>query len=242
MILYPAIDLRGGRVVRLREGDPQQQTIFSDDPIATAKHWIEQGAQWLHVVNLDGAFGEDSPNFQIALAISHLGVPVQFGGGVRTLEQIDLALRGGIQRIVLGTMAVQQPQIVIEAVNRYGSEAICVGLDAREGRIATHGWQTTSDHTPIELGRAMAQHGVHHVLFTDVSRDGKLQGVNVEATVQLAKATGLKVIASGGIRDLDDLRALQASRVVAGAVIGMALYTGAFTLPQALSATQSSAS
>lgn len=242
MILYPAIDLRGGRVVRLREGDPQQQTVFSDDPIATAQRWIAQGAQWLHVVNLDGAFGQDSPNFQIALAISRLGVPIQFGGGVRTLDQITLARRSGIQRVVLGTVAVQQPEIVIEAVRQHGSEAICVGLDARDGQIATHGWQVTSHHTPAALGRTMAQHGVRHVLFTDVARDGKLQGVNVEATVALARATGLAVIASGGIRDLDDLRALQASGAVAGAVIGMALYTGAFTLSQALDVLRQQAS
>ncbi|MFQ3645883.1 MAG: 1-(5-phosphoribosyl)-5-[(5-phosphoribosylamino)methylideneamino]imidazole-4-carboxamide isomerase [Anaerolineae bacterium] len=236
MILYPAIDLRHGRVVRLREGDPNQQTVFSDDPLATAQRWINQGAQWLHIVNLDGAFGQDSPNFQIALEISRLGVPVQFGGGIRTLEQIELALTGGIARVVLGTIAVQQPQIVIDAVQRYGPDAICVGLDARDGLITTHGWQVKSDLAPAELGREMARHGVRHVLFTDVSRDGKLQGVNVEATVELAQQTGLDVIASGGVNKLEDIRHLSASGVVGGVVIGMALYTGAFTLLEALQA------
>lgn len=239
MILYPAIDLRQGRVVRLREGDPNQQTVFSDNPLATAQHWIDQGAEWLHIVNLDGAFGEASPNFQLALEISRLGVPVQFGGGIRTLEQIELALTSGMARVVLGTIAVQQPQIVIDAVKRYGSDAICVGLDARDGRIATHGWQLTSDHTPISMGREMAQHGVRHVLFTDVSRDGRLEGVNVEATVELAQQTGLHVIASGGVNQLEDIRRLSASGVVDGVVIGMALYTGAFTLTDALRTVQS---
>lgn len=239
MILYPAIDLRHGRVVRLREGDPDQQTVFSDDPIATAQHWINQGAKWLHIVNLDGAFGQNSPNFQIALEISRLGVPVQFGGGIRTPDQIELALTSGIARVVLGTIAVQQPQIVIEAVQRYGTDAICVGLDARDGRITTHGWQVKSDLTPAELGHEMARHGVRHVLFTDVSRDGKLQGVNVEATVELAQQTGLDVIASGGVNKLDDLHHLSASGVVGGVVIGMALYTGAFTLTEALKVVQS---
>jgi phosphoribosylformimino-5-aminoimidazole carboxamide ribotide isomerase len=238
MLIYPAIDLRNGHVVRLREGDPNQQTTFSDDPITTARRWIDQGAEWLHVVNLDGAFGADSPNLKIAFDLCKLGVPVQFGGGIRTLDHIKQALEGGISRVVLGTAAVQHPELVLEALARWGEEAICVGLDARSGRITTHGWQVTSELTPIELGQTMARSGIRHVLFTDVSRDGKLQGINAEATIHLAQQTGLQVIASGGISNLSEIQALKASGVVAGVVVGMALYTGVFTLAEALSAAQ----
>jgi len=238
MLVYPAVDLRNGHVVRLREGDPNQQTIFSDDPITTAQRWIDQGAEWLHVVNLDGAFGDDSPNLQIAFDLCKLGVPVQFGGGIRSLDHVKQALEGGISRVVLGTAAVQQPELVFEALERWGAEAICVSLDARSGRIATHGWQVTSELTPIELGQTMARGGLRHVLFTDVSRDGKLQGINLDATIQLAQQTGLQVIASGGVSHLHEIRALGASGAVAGVIVGMALYTGVFTLAEALSAAQ----
>jgi phosphoribosylformimino-5-aminoimidazole carboxamide ribotide isomerase len=234
MIIYPAIDIRGGRVVRLKEGDPARQTVFGDDPLATARLWMEAGAAWIHMVNLDGAFSEANDNLRIVEAVARLGVRVQFGGGLRQMDDLARAFEAGVSRVVLGTAAVQQPVMVAQAVEQWGAERVCVGLDARDGRIATHGWQQVADLTPVELGRQMAALGVRHALYTDVSRDGGLQGVNVGGTVRLAQATGLQVIASGGVRALDDIRALAATGMVAGAIIGMALYEKRFTLQEAL--------
>ncbi|MBL8153511.1 MAG: 1-(5-phosphoribosyl)-5-[(5-phosphoribosylamino)methylideneamino]imidazole-4-carboxamide isomerase [Anaerolineae bacterium] len=236
MIIYPAIDLRGGQVVRLKEGDPSRQTIFSDDPLATARAWIDQGAAWIHMVNLDGAFASANQNGLVLEAVARLGTPVQFGGGLRSLPDIDEAIQRGASRVVLGTAAVQNPDLVRDVVAQYGTERVCVALDARDGKVATHGWQQTAELTPLELGRQMAALGVRHALYTDVSRDGGLQGVNIAATVELAEATGLQVIASGGVSTLDDIRALAASGKVAGAVIGMALYEKRFSLRDAATA------
>lgn len=236
MIIYPAIDLRGGQVVRLKEGDPHRQTVFSDDPLATARAWIDQGAAWIHMVNLDGAFASANHNGLVLEAVARLGIPVQFGGGLRTLPDIAEAIQRGASRVVLGTAAVQNPALVADALARYGAERVCVALDARDGKVATHGWQQTADLTPVELGGQMAALGVRHALYTDVSRDGGLQGVNIAATVELAQATALQVIASGGVSTLDEVRALAASGEVAGAVIGMALYEKRFSLRDAAAA------
>lgn len=234
MIIYPAIDLRGGRVVRLKEGDPNRQTVFSDDPVATAQRWIDEGAAWLHMVNLDGAFADQNANGLILEQVARLGVPVQFGGGLRRIEDMQRAIDQGASRLVLGTVAVQQPDVVMEAVGRWGAARICVGLDARDGKVTTHGWQTVADVTPAELGKAMAAQGVRHALYTDVSRDGALTGVNVESTADVARQTGLQVIASGGVGSLDDIRQLVGTGVVAGAIIGMALYEGRVQLREAI--------
>jgi phosphoribosylformimino-5-aminoimidazole carboxamide ribotide isomerase len=234
MIIYPAIDMRGGRVVRLKEGDPARQTVFSDDPLMVARLWMDAGAAWIHMVNLDGAFSEANDHLRIVEAVARLGVRVQFGGGLRQMDDLARAFEAGVSRAVLGTAAVQQPAMVAQAVEQWGAERICVGLDARDGRIATHGWQQVADLTPVELGRQMAALGVRHALYTDVSRDGGLQGVNVGGTVRLAQATGLQVIASGGVRALDDIRALAATGIVAGAIVGMALYEKRFTLQEAI--------
>jgi phosphoribosylformimino-5-aminoimidazole carboxamide ribotide isomerase len=236
MIIYPAVDLRGGRVVRLREGDPERQTVFSDNPVEMAQRWIGEGASWLHVVNLDGAFAAANDNESILRQIAALGIPVQFGGGLRSLADIERALAAGASRVVLGTAAVSNPDLVTEAIRQHGSDAICVGLDARDGKVTTHGWTAVSDVTPTELGRAMAARGVIHALYTDVSRDGGLSGGNIAGTITLAQDTKLSVIASGGVSSLDDIRALAHSGVVAGAIIGMALYAGRLTLADALQA------
>lgn len=240
MQIYPAIDLRGGRVVRLKEGDPNRQTVFSDNPLDTARRWIDEGATWLHVVNLDGAFAEANSNGDILEQLARLGVQVQFGGGLRRMSDIEDALARGAARVVLGTVAVEQPELVAESVTRWGAERVCVALDARDGRVATHGWQQASDLTPIDAGRQLARLGARHALYTDVSRDGGLAGVNVEATVALARETGLSVIASGGVSSLAEIEQLAASGVVAGAVIGMALYEARLTLPDALAAAEAS--
>jgi phosphoribosylformimino-5-aminoimidazole carboxamide ribotide isomerase len=241
MIIYPAIDLRGGRVVRLNEGRLDRETVFSDDPVAMAQRWIDEGAAWIHMVNLDGAFAEANGNGAILEKAAALGVPIQFGGGLRTLDDIDLAIARGASRVVLGTIAVQNPALVEAALTTHGAERVCVALDARDGKITTHGWQTVTDVTPVDLGRAMRKRGVQHALFTDVTRDGGLGGANLESTITLGRETGLQVIASGGVAGLDEIRSLAASGFVAGAVIGMALYRGQLALADALRVAQEGA-
>lgn len=236
MIIYPAIDVRGGKVVRLREGDPAQQTIFSDDPISTAQRWIDQGAQWIHMVNLDGAFANANDNLRVLDSVAKLSIKVQFGGGLRTTDDMQRAINAGASRIVLGTVAIQNPELVTAAIEKYGTDRVCVGLDARDGKVTTHGWSQVSEITPIELGQLMRDRGVIHALFTDVSRDGALSGSAVDATIRLGQETGLQVIASGGIASIDEIRRLATSGTVAGAVIGMALYQGTISLSDALAA------
>ncbi len=239
MIIYPAIDLRGGKVVRLREGDPLRQSVFSDDPLATAQTWIDQGAEWIHMVNLDGAFADANENLPILEAVAKLGVKLQFGGGLRDMEALRHAHEAGARRMVIGTIAAQDPAAAAEAIARFGAEAICVALDAKAGRVATHGWTEISAHTPAQLGRQLRDLGAIHALYTDVLRDGALSGVNVEATVELARETGLEVIASGGVSQLSEIQALSRGGEVAGAIIGMALYQNKISLAEALSAARS---
>ena len=242
--LFPAIDLRHGRCVRLRQGDPDAETVYSDDPVAVARHWVAQGAAWLHVVNLDGAFaGQVEAADGLPVNLQRLrdirqavDVPIQFGGGLRTLEDIALVLELGATRVVLGTVAVTNPDLVREALARFGAERIVVGLDARDGRVATHGWLEVSDVTVEALGHAMAQAGVRRAVYTDIRRDGMLTGVDAEGAARLAEATGLRIIASGGVADLEDIRRLLAvaHRGVEGVIVGQALYTGRLDLHAAL--------
>lgn len=221
-------------MVRLKEGDPDRQTVFSDEPLATARQWIEQGATWLHMINLDGAFASVNNNGLILEAVASLGINVQFGGGLRQIPDIEQAVERGATRVVLGTVAVQNPQVVAEAVQRWGSERVCVALDARDGKVTTHGWRQGANLTPVELGLQMVDYGVRHVLYTDVSRDGGLQGVNITATVSLARETGLQVIASGGVSSMTDIESLSMGGEVTGVVIGMALYEGRIRLNEAI--------
>ena len=271
MIIYPAIDLRQGRCVRLRQGDPNAETVFGEDPAAMARHWVAQGAQWLHVVNLDGALGATQSQLNALhrpanILIQHPGMPgpetpaaelrrelpinlqrlrairaavdkpIQFGGGLRTLEDIQLALELGADRVVLGTVAISDPNLVTEALHRWGAERIVVGIDAREGKVATHGWQETSSVDAVELGHRMAALGVTRVVYTDISRDGMLSGVNVDATVRFGDVTGLRVIASGGVAGLHDIEVLKAHEHynVEGAIVGQAIYTGQLALGEAI--------
>lgn len=242
MIIYPAIDLREGRCVRLRHGDPSQETVFSDDPTEIAGRWTAAGTEWLHVVNLDGAFesrlgGKHSPNIDALRSILHATeIGIQFGGGIRSLDDMELLLELGVDRLVLGTSAVNKPRLVRDAVREFGAEQIVVGIDAREGRVATHGWTKTSGLTPAEFGRRMKEAGIVRVLYTDILRDGTLEGVNAEETANLAISTGLLVIASGGVASLKDLEtlAIHESSGVEGVIIGKALYTGAVDLAEAL--------
>jgi len=240
VIVYPAIDMRGGRCVRLRQGDFAAETVFADDPADAARRWVDEGAAWLHVVNLDGALGEvgaDSPNLAALERILRVvPAPVQFGGGVRSLEDVARLLGLGVARVILGTVAVRQPEVVAEAVAQHGAERVAVGIDARDGRVTVQGWTEAAETTAPELAARMAALGVRHAIYTDVGRDGMLVGVNVEGTVGLARASGLQVIASGGVASLDDVRALKAreDEGIAGVIIGMALYREAIRLPEAL--------
>jgi phosphoribosylformimino-5-aminoimidazole carboxamide ribotide isomerase len=236
LIIYPAIDLRGGKVVRLRQGDPSQQTVYSDNPLEIADRWIAAGAEWLHVVNLDGTFADtsDNENQRIIGLLAKRGIPVQFGGGLRTLDDIERAFAKGISRVVLGTIAIENPDIAQAVIEQYGPEAVSVGLDARNGKVTTRGWQQTTDVSPAELGARFISFGARHALYTDVSRDGELRGVNVTATVDLAKQTGLQVIASGGVTSYEDIVALRDSHIVAGAILGTALYEGLIDLAEAI--------
>jgi phosphoribosylformimino-5-aminoimidazole carboxamide ribotide isomerase len=228
--VFPAIDLRGGQVVRLKEGDPGRQTTYSADPGATARRWLELGARWLHVVNLDGAFGEGDDLNRGALAsvlaeASLKGGSVQFGGGLRSLEAARQALSLGVGRVVLGTLAVEQPGILAQLLAEFGPERIAAGLDAREGRVAVHGWQVDSGEPVLEAAQQMADLGVQWVIFTDIARDGMQRGINLEATRALADATKLKVIASGGAARLEEIEAVR-SAGLAGVIVGKALYDG----------------
>ena len=240
MIVYPAVDLRGGKVVRLKEGDPDRQTVFSEDPVAVVKDWVKAGANWVHMVNLDGAFNVSNDNSRILESVAELNIKIQFGGGLRSIKDVRNALDSGADRVVLGTAAVENPDMAAEAVERFGADAICVALDAREGKIATHGWQKITDLTPIEFGRELENRGVVHALYTDVHRDGNLSGVNVHDTIALGRETGLKVIASGGVSAMTEIHQLARSQVVAGVVIGMALYEERLSLAEALLAARES--
>ncbi len=238
MIIYPAIDLRGGRVVRLKEGLLERETVFSDDPYATAQTWVSQGAQWIHVVNLDGAFAKANDNGVILERVASLGVKIQFGGGLRTLDDVKRATDSGATRVVIGTAAVENPAFLRDVLALLDVERVCVALDAKDGQIATHAWQQTSALTPEVFGREIAAMGIKHALYTDVRRDGGLAGVNIADTVALGRSTGLQVIASGGVSNVDEITQLTQSGAVAGAVIGMALYEGKLTLEAALRAAE----
>jgi phosphoribosylformimino-5-aminoimidazole carboxamide ribotide isomerase len=233
--IYPAIDLRYGKVVRLKYGDPDQQTTFGDDPAAMGQRWLDAGATWLHVVNLDGAFDEaGSANWDALPHIVALGANVQFGGGIRTIDDIERALSLGATRVILGTVAVENPELVGEAIGRYGSGSIAVGIDARDGIAKTRGWQTDGGLSASELGLQMAALGVTTIIHTDISRDGVLTGVNWQASQQLAAATGIEVIASGGVASLEDVEACFSAENISGVITGRAIYDNRLDLGAAL--------
>jgi phosphoribosylformimino-5-aminoimidazole carboxamide ribotide isomerase len=235
--IFPAIDLRRGQVVRLQLGDPNRQTVFGNDPVETAKRWLDAGARWIHVVNLDGAFAEDGRANWLALEkLGRLGAQVQFGGGLRSLDDMGKAMDYGVSRAILGTAALENPELVSASIARYGPDRVAVGIDARDGRVRTRGWQNETAATPADLARAMGELGVRTIIYTDISRDGVLGGVNTPATVALALNSGLSVIASGGVKSLEDVAELApfTSSGVAGVIIGRALYEGRVDLAAAL--------
>lgn len=237
MLIIPAIDLKQGQCVRLRQGRMEDATVFSDDPAAMARRWMDAGCRRLHVVDLDGAFAGRPENKAAVRAMVQAcpGLPIQLGGGVRTLETIEAYLDLGLQWVIIGTQAVKEPSFVKAACQTFSGHII-VGVDAHDGWVATEGWAEASTVSAVEVVKQFAGDGVSSVVYTDIGRDGMLSGVNVEATAQLARDTGCPVIASGGLRDLDDIRALLAvsDQGILGAITGRAIYEGTLDLSDAL--------
>lgn len=234
--IYPAIDMRGGKCVRLLQGDYEKETVYGDSPFEMAKKFAGEGAGWIHMVDLDGAKDGKRVNDEFVIkAAQELGVNVQIGGGIRTEEDINHYLENGVARVIIGSIAVSKPEFAEEMVKKYG-ERIAIGLDAKNGLVATHGWLTTSEVTAVELGKRFAEAGAETFIFTDIATDGTLAGPNVEATRQLASETGKSVIASGGVSSLEDLKALKSLRAdgVSGAIVGKAIYEGRFSVKSAL--------
>ena len=235
MILYPAIDLKDGQAVRLVRGEMDQATVFNTDPAAQARSFQDAGCAWLHLVDLNGAFaGQPVNGAAVEAILAATDVPAQLGGGIRDFATIEMWLTRGIARVILGTVAVENPDLVRQAAAAFPGQ-IAVGIDARKGRVATKGWAEETDVMVTDLARQFEDAGVAAIIYTDIERDGAMGGPNVAATADLARATAIPVIASGGVSSLADLIALRDTGVIAGAISGRALYDGALDLGQALS-------
>ncbi|MEP6389818.1 MAG: 1-(5-phosphoribosyl)-5-[(5-phosphoribosylamino)methylideneamino]imidazole-4-carboxamide isomerase [Halioglobus sp.] len=236
MLIIPAIDLKDGECVRLRQGLMDDSTVFSDDPVAMAARWVEAGCRRLHLVDLNGAFAGEPVNGGVVTAITKAfpKLPVQIGGGIRDLDTIEQYVRAGVSYVIIGTKAVKEPEFVAQACAAFPGKVI-VGLDARDGFVATDGWAEVSQVQAADLARQFDADGVSAIVYTDIARDGMMQGVNVEATVAMAEASSIPVIASGGITNLDDIRALNAvaARGIAGAITGRAIYEGTLDVNEA---------
>ncbi|WP_298815390.1 1-(5-phosphoribosyl)-5-[(5-phosphoribosylamino)methylideneamino]imidazole-4-carboxamide isomerase [Chloroflexus sp.] len=237
MEIIPAIDLKDGRCVRLYQGDFNQMTVYADDPVGVARNWEAQGATRLHLVDLDGARAGRPQNVDAVLAITQaVSIPVQLGGGLRREEDVEAALALGVERVIIGTAAIAETGLVARLLNRFG-ERVVIGIDARNGMVATDGWTVTSTVSATNLAAQMAALGARRIVYTDISRDGALSGPNFTALAELVAANGPAIIASGGIASLDHLRQL-ARLGVEGAIIGKALYVGAISLPEAIATAQ----
>lgn len=238
MLLIPAIDLKDGQCVRLKQGDMDQATVFSEDPAAMARHWVEQGARRLHLVDLNGAFaGKPRNEAAVKAILAEVGdeIPVQLGGGIRDLGTIERWLDDGLSYVIIGTAAVKDPGFLRDACTAFGGHII-VGLDAKDGKVATDGWSKLSGHEVVDLAKKYEDYGVEGIIYTDIGRDGMLTGINIEATVKLAQALTIPVIASGGLSDIADIERLCAvfGDGVEGVICGRSIYTGAldFTAAQ----------
>lgn len=233
MIIYPAIDIRGGRAVRLIEGDYNRETVFDADPLDAAHRWQADGAEWIHIVDLDGARDGIRANADAISRIrAEISVPIQLGGGLRTLDDIADVAAIGIDRMVIGSAAVSNPELVREAVETWG-DRIAVGLDARDGMLATHGWKAQSKVSVLDASARFAAMGVQHIVFTDIGRDGRLEGPNINALLDVTAAFPANVIASGGVSSLEDIRAIRDTGV-SGVIVGAALYHHRFGLAEAI--------
>ena len=236
MILFPAIDLKDGQCVRLKLGDMDQATVFNDDPAAQALSFEAQGFEWLHLVDLNGAFaGKPENKTAVEAILGAVKIPVQLGGGIRNLGQIESWLNQGIRRVILGTVALRDPALVREACRMFPGR-IAVGIDARGGRVAVEGWAETSDLAATDLARRFSDAGVSAIIFTDVDRDGILKGLNIESTLELAQAVPIPVIASGGLASMNDIHRMlhPDCSILEGAISGRALYDGRIDVPEAL--------
>ncbi|MBO4415789.1 MAG: 1-(5-phosphoribosyl)-5-[(5-phosphoribosylamino)methylideneamino]imidazole-4-carboxamide isomerase [Lachnospiraceae bacterium] len=234
MILYPAIDIKGGKCVRLKQGDFDQVTVYGDDPMNAAKDWLSQGASWLHVIDLDGARSGQSPNLEIIGRIAdETGLKIQTGGGIRSFEAIESRLDAGVSRVIIGTRAVNEPEFVAEAIEKFGAERIVVGLDGHGEFASTAGWEQDSNKTILDLAKEFEKMGVKNIIYTDISRDGMLEGPNITYTERLICETGIDIIASGGIGSPLDLEILEEIGA-AGAVLGKSLYEGKISLKNAI--------
>jgi len=230
MLLIPAIDLKDGQCVRLKQGDMDQSTVFGDDPAAMARNWVAKGARRLHLVDLNGAFaGKPKNEAAIRAILKEVGdeVDVQLGGGIRDLDTIERYLDAGLRYVIIGTAAVKSPGFLQDACTAFGGHII-VGLDAKDGKVATDGWSKLTGHEVVDLARKFEDHGVESIIYTDIGRDGMLSGINIDATVRLARALSIPVIASGGLSNLEDIRALCAveEEGVEGVICGRSIYSG----------------
>jgi phosphoribosylformimino-5-aminoimidazole carboxamide ribotide isomerase len=236
MILYPAIDLKDGQAVRLVHGDMDQSTVFNDDPAAQARDFVDAGCEWLHLVDLNGAFaGEPVNAAPVEAILKACPVPAQLGGGIRDMKTIERWIDRGLARVILGTVAVENPDLVREAAREFPGK-VAVGLDARNGFVATKGWATETEIQVTDLAKSFEDAGISAIIYTDILRDGAMKGPNIPATEALARAVNIPVIASGGVSSMDDLSALKATGVISGAISGRALYDGAINLSAALKA------
>ena len=241
MIIFPAIDLRGGKCVRLIQGDFDKETVYSDDPPKTALKWQSQGAKFLHVVDLDGAKAGSPQNLSAIIKIlDAVNIPIEVGGGIRTLDDAEKLLSLGVRRVILGSVAVENISLVTTAVEKFG-DRIVVGIDARGGFVAVHGWKDSSKVTVGELAKKIVAAGVKTIIYTDIARDGMLSGVNAATFANLAKFSGAQIVASGGVGSLEDIRALKAREAdgIAGVIVGKAIYTGALDLKSAVEVAES---
>ena len=237
MLILPAIDLRDGKCVRLVEGRLDRETIYSDDPAEMARKWVNLGAQYLHLVDLDGAFaGKPMNNQAVSKILQAVSIPCELGGGIRDLETISDYLEMGVARVILGTAAIANPEIISDAVSKFGADRIVLGVDAKDGMVAIHGWDSTVTKTAVELALEMKELGIRRVIFTDIKRDGTLKGPNIESTKELAVQSGLAVIASGGVASLGDISALKEVEPfgVDSVITGKALYDGRLDLAEAI--------
>ena len=236
--IYPAIDLRDGKCVRLFQGDYAQETIYGDSPVDMAKKFVEAGAQWIHMVDLDGAKDGVRINDQVVIEAAKLGANVQVGGGIRTREDIQHYLSNGVTRVIIGSLAIRNPELAVSFIEEFGSDRIVIGIDAKNGMAATEGWTETSGQAATEVANYFASKGAKHFIYTDIATDGTLAGPNIEANKALAESEDAEIIVSGGIGSLEDIQNVKEASSqsnIAGVIIGKALYENRFTLEEALS-------
>lgn len=233
MIIYPAVDVRDGKCVRLTQGEFNKETIYADNPVEMALKWEKMGARYLHVVDLDGARSGKSQNIAVISEMAaKMGIPVQLGGGIRTIEMIENVLSKGIERVILGTSAVKDPELVKRAVKTFENKVV-IGIDAKDGMVAIEGWEKTSEFKAVDFAKKMEDLGVKTIIYTDISRDGMLIGPNLKAMEEMVKAVNIDIIASGGVGKIEDIKNLKEVGV-SGAIVGRALYTGDVDLKEAI--------